>query len=162
VADREAGLAMYREYLAAHPEVVPTPEGDVVVTCFGDSVELADELMEFIVRGTKRATASLVAGYVAEGEPLPPIGAHWVCCDGSGRPRAVLRTWELRLGRFDSVDEKFAWDEGEYDRTLQSWVDGHRHYYTRQCAALGMEFTEDLEICFERFTCVWPPELADS
>ncbi|XBO44092.1 MBL fold metallo-hydrolase [Pedococcus sp. KACC 23699] len=159
--DRTAGLAMYADYLAAHPEVVPTPASEVAVECFGDSPELADELVEFIVGGTKRATASLVAGYAADEEPLPKVGAHWVCCDGSGRPRAVLRTWEIRLGPFRSVDERFAWDEGEYDRTLESWLEGHRRAHGREAARLGIEFTEDLEVCFERFSCVWPPELAD-
>jgi uncharacterized protein YhfF len=157
--DREAGLQMYADFLAAHPEVAR--DDDVEVVCFGDHPELADELIAFIVDGFKRATASLVAGYAAAGEPLPVIGAHWVCCDGSGRPRAVLRTTELRLGPFHSVDERFAWDEGEYDRTLQTWLQGHRRAYERQCARIGIGFSEDLEVCFERFRCVWPPELAD-
>jgi uncharacterized protein YhfF len=157
--DREAGLRMYADFLGAHPEVPAQDEVEVV--CFGDTPELADELGGFIFDGFKRATATLVAGYVAAGEPLPPLGAYWVCCDGSGQPRVILRTTELRLGPFHSVDTQFAWDEGEHDRTLQTWLDGHRRAYQRQCARLGIEFSEDLEVCFERFVSVWPPALAD-
>jgi uncharacterized protein YhfF len=157
--DREAGLRMYADFLGAHPDVARQP--DVEVVCFGDSPDLADELGSFIIDGSKRATASLVAGYVAAGEALPPLGAYWVCCDGSGQPRAILRTTELRLGPFGSVDTQFAWDEGEYDRTLQTWLDGHRSAYEKQCARLGIEFSEELEVCFERFVLVWPPDLAD-
>jgi uncharacterized protein YhfF len=157
--DRGAGLRMYADFLAANPQV--PRQQDVEVVCFGDTAELADELGGFIVDGLKRATATLVAGYLAAGDTLPPLGAYWVCCDGSGQPRAVLRTTELRLGPFRSVDTRFAWDEGEYDRTLRTWLDGHRRAYERQCARLGIEFSEDLEVCFERFVLVWPPDLAD-
>lgn len=38
----------------------------------------------------------------------------------------------------------------------------HRRYWTRVCAALGREWSEDDdEIDFERFCVVWPPERAD-
>ena len=157
--DRAAGLRMYDDFLEAHPEVPRRDDVDVV--CWGDNPAYADEILGLIVGGAKRATATLAAGYLASGDPFPPLGAYWVCCDGSGRPRAVLRTTELRLGPFHSVDPQFARDEGEGDRTLQTWLDGHRAAYERQCAGLGIEFSEDLEVCFERFTLVWPPDLAD-
>lgn len=157
--DREAGLRLYDEFLAAHPEV-PRRE-DTEVVCFGDTPDFADEILGFIVSGAKRATATLVAGYLASGDAFPPLGAYWVCCDGAGQPRVVLRTTELRLGPFHSVDTRFARDEGEYDRTLETWRDGHRKAYERQCARIGITFSEDLEVCFERFALVWPNELAD-
>lgn len=157
--DHAAGLRMYDEFLAAHPDV--PRRDDVEVVCWGDDAAYADEIAALILDGRKRATATLAAGYLASGDPFPPLGAYWVCCDGAGRPRAVLRTTELRLGPFHSVDTRFARDEGEGDRSLQTWLDGHRRSYERQCARIGVEFSEDLEVCFERFTCVWPPELAD-
>ena len=157
--DRAAGLAMWTDYRTAHPDV--PVDDDIVVECFGDGAALADELIAFVVDGPKRATAGLVAEYAADDNPLPRVGSHWVACDGSGRPRAVLRTWELRLGPVSSVDARFAWDEGEYARTLESWLDGHRRYWGRSCERLGIEYSDDLEVCFERFRVVWPPELAD-
>jgi uncharacterized protein YhfF len=150
---------MFNSYRAANPHL-PT-EDEVVVECFGDSPPLADELIAFVVDGPKRATAGLVAAYAADGEPLPRIGSHWVACDGSGRPRVVLRTHELRVGPLHSVDAQFARDEGEGDRTLESWLDGHRRYFRRECDRIGIDYSDELEICFERFEVVWPPELAD-
>ena len=157
--DRAAGRAMFEAYLAANPQL--PPEDDVVVECFGDSPALADELLAYVVDGPKRATAGLVAGYAAEGEPLPRIGSHWVACDGSGTPRVVLRCLELRLGPLHSVDEQFAWDEGEGDRTLESWLEGRRRYFARECGRIGIEFSDEVQVCFERFRVVWPPDLAD-
>lgn len=158
--DRGAGLRMWAAYRAAHPGLAP--EDEPAVEAFGDSAELADELIALVVGGPKRATAGLVASFAHDGDPLPRAGSHWVACDGSGRPRAVLRSTELRLGPLHSVDEPFAWDEGEGDRTLASWLDGHRRYFARECERIGVPFSDDLEVCFERFRVVWPPEVADA
>jgi uncharacterized protein YhfF len=154
--DREAVERMWAEYLAARPAAAATGD-EHPVDRFGDSAELADELIDLVLHGPKRATAGLVADFVAEGEPLPRIGAHWIACDGSGAPRAILRTTELRLGPIESVDDAFAWDEGEGDRSRDDWLRGHRRYFTRTCAARGDEFTEAHEVVFERFEVVWPP-----
>ncbi|HMM93920.1 MAG TPA: ASCH domain-containing protein [Phycicoccus sp.] len=150
---------MFEEYRSATPGL-PVQDG-LDVSWFGDSPGLADELLAFVLGGTKRATAGLVAEYAHEGERLPRVGDHWVVCDGAGAPRVVLRTTELRVGPLSSVDEQFAWDEGEYDRTLESWLDGHRRFFRRSCERIGLEFSDDLEVCFERFRVVWPPEHAD-
>jgi uncharacterized protein YhfF len=156
--DRAAAEQMWADYRAANPDV---PDEDHVIECFGDSPELADELLAFVTDGPKRATAGAVAEYQHEDEPLPRIGGHWVVCDGTGAPRVVLRTHELRLGPMSSVDEKFAWDEGEYDRTLETWLDGHRRYFARRFADLGIPYSDHIELVFERFRVVWPPELSD-
>jgi len=84
--------------------------------CFGDSVELADELVELILHGPKRATAACVAEYEAARAPLPRIGDLFVATDGAGQPRAVIKTTDVRVGPLSSVDVQFAWDEGEGDR----------------------------------------------
>ena len=158
--DRAAAAGMWSDYCAAHPERAVLQD-EPPVEAFGDSVELADELLGLVLHGPKRATAALVADFVVENEPLPRIGGHWVACDGSGAPRVVLRTVGLRLGVAASVDDAFAWDEGEGDRTRDDWLRGHRGYWQRVCRARGEEFTEDLEVVFERFRVVWPPEHAD-
>ncbi len=158
--DRSAAAALWASYRAATPGV-PEAEG-LEVGWFGDSPALADELLAFVLSGTKRATAGLVAEYVAEGESLPRVGEHWVVCDGSGAPRAVVRATELRLGPLSSVDDAFAWDEGEYERTRDSWLLHHRAFFRRSCERIGVEFSDDLEVCFQRFRVVWPPEHADT
>lgn len=161
--DLESATALWEAYLAAHPGVATGPEDAALpdVMHFGDSPGLADELVALVTDGPKRATAGLVAEFAAESDPLPRIGGHWIACDGSGRPRVVLRSTELRVGPLISVDAEFAWDEGEDDRTLASWLEGHRRYFRRSCGRLGLEFTDQLEVVFERFAVVWPPELAD-
>ena len=158
--DRDAAAVMWQAYAATHPEVVSAAP-DYTVERFGDSDALADELLAPVLEGPKRATAALVDDFVAEGERLPRVGSHWIACDGSGRPRVVIRSMELRIATFDDVDAAFAHDEGEDDRTLESWRANHRRYWQRTCTARGVTWSESDEIVLERFRVVWPPEHAD-
>ena len=155
---RDDAHAMWRAFAATTG--APMQEEPVVVR-FGDSAALADELVGLVLEGTKRATAGLVADFRHDGEPLPRIGGHWIACDGAGVPRAVLRSTELRLGTLASVDDAFAWEEGEGDRTRTTWLATHRRYFARTLAARGQAWDDDLEVVFERFRVVWPPEAAD-
>lgn len=124
--------------------------------CFGDTPELADSLIELILDGPKRATAGSVAEYGAAGEPVPAAGDLFVATDGSGRPRAVLRTTEVRIGPLSSVDDQFAWDEGEGDRSRADWLRMHTAYFTRAYERLGLEFHPHIDVVFERFEVVHP------
>lgn len=158
--DLDAAATMWREYAAAHPRAA-SAGGAHTVEGFGDSERLADELLALVLVGQKRATAELVSTYLADGDLPPRVGSHWIACDGRGAPRAVLRSTELRVGPLDSVDDDFAFDEGEDDRTRASWLREHRRYFERTCADRGDAFSEQEDVVFERFDVVWPPELAD-
>jgi uncharacterized protein YhfF len=130
------------------------------VVSFDDSPETATELAELVVDGRRRATAALLRQLSPDGEPLPIIGGYVVLVDGHGRPRAIWRTKELRLGPLVSVDEAFAWDEGEGDRTRASWLDAHRAFFGRLAERGGFALDDDIETVFERFEVVWPLEVA--
>jgi uncharacterized protein YhfF len=123
---------------------------------FGDTPEMADRLALLVRDGPKRATAGLIAEMDAGGEPLPQVGGHSVVLDGRGEAVCVIRTTETRIGRLDSVDDAFAWDEGEGDRTRADWLDAHLRSFARSCARLGIAWDDDLPVHFERFELVWP------
>jgi uncharacterized protein YhfF len=123
---------------------------------FGDSAEMADELGRLVLHGPKRATAGLLAAFEAEGEPLPAVSDRCLVLAGDGEPLAIVRTTDVRLGPLTSVDEDFAWEEGEGDRTRTWWLEAHTRFFTRQCQAMGMSFSADVEVVFERFELVWP------
>ena len=55
---------------------------------FGDSADLADELLDLVLHGPKRATAGSVAAFEHAGEALPVVGDVWIAADASGQPRA--------------------------------------------------------------------------
>ena len=146
-------MSLWSTYVAAHPEHAGE---EPARGRFGDSPALADELLALVVAGVKRATA----GPPDPAEPVR-VGGHWVVVDGSGTERLVLRSTEVRTGRLDSVDDRFAHDEGEDDRTRESWLREHRRYVRRVLGRPVDADVDDVEMVFERFTVVWPPEVAD-
>ena len=151
---------MWLAYSQASPRAVAACP-DYTVEHFGDSARLADELLGLVMAGGKRATAELADEFTARGDQLPRAGSHWIACDSNGIPRIVIRSTELRIATFDEVDADFAFDEGEDDRSLESWRTEHRRYWERGCAARGATWSESDEIVLERFIVVWPPEHAD-
>ena len=153
--DQTAAIEFWEEYRAARPDLATDPEPPSAEV-FGDHPELTDELLGLVLDGTKRATATLVVEFALDHQPLPRIGSHWIACDSTGRPRVILRDTELRIGDFSSVDEAFAFDEGEDDRSLESWRENHSRYWQRVGAHLDFEWTEHHEIVFERFEVAWP------
>jgi len=123
---------------------------------FGDSPELAHELVELVLHGPKRATAG--AAWAVDLEP--DLGAvphgYSVVTERDGTPRCVIRTTQLERCALNQVDAQFAWDEGEGDRTLADWLDGHRRFFTRECAREGVPFADDMPVQLERFELLYP------
>jgi uncharacterized protein YhfF len=143
---------MWEEFRAAgHPEAELAG-----AFAFGDSPGLADELAYLVLNGPKRATAGLVLEFERDGEPLPRPGDHSIVLNGHGDPICVIRTTEVEVKPLSQVDDQFAWDEGEGDRSLTWWRRAHERYFTRQCEQLGVPFRDDLAVVFERFELVWP------
>jgi uncharacterized protein YhfF len=119
---------------------------------FGDNAALADALAALALEGRKTATC----WPVADGQTTY-VGKRMVLLDGADQPRAVVETVELFQRRYDEVDEAFAYDEGEDDRTLASWREQHRRYFMR----LG-NFSERMLLWCERFRIVFVIDGAQS
>jgi uncharacterized protein YhfF len=116
---------------------------------FGDSAELADELLALVLMGKKTATCGALWQYEADGTPVAKPGERSIVLDGANRPRCVIETTEVKTQRFDHVDAKFAHDEGEGDRSYAYWRKAHEHYFTRQG-----RFAPDMLVVCERFRLV--------
>ncbi len=127
-----------------------------IVGCyaFGSGPVHADELLAFVTRGTKRATAGARLELAELDDPLPAVGQLWGLLDGAGEPRFVAETVDVVPGRLSEATPAFAWDEGEDDGTLESWLEGHRGWALQ----LGVTDPDQLEVLFERFRVVWPVE----
>ena len=111
---------------------------------FGDGPELADELLDLVLKGVKTATCS------TEDEPNTSMPRErWIVLDGRGEPRCVIESTEVSYRRYIEVDAAFAYEEGEGDRSLTCWRAAHRRYFGRQG-----KFSEDMMLMCERFRLV--------
>lgn len=128
---------------------LPAAYKDAVRFSFGDGPAMADELLALVLAGTKTATCGALSQFGEGGEPMPQVGRRDIVLDGRGRPAAVIETIEVTIKRFDEVDEQFARDEGEGDRTLAYWRAAHETYFARNGG-----FSPDMKVVFERFKLV--------
>jgi uncharacterized protein YhfF len=121
---------------------------------FGDSPELADELLKLVLAGKKTGTATLVIELEKEGDKMPEVGDYNIILDGKGKPAAIIRTTSVEITPFNQVEEEYAYSEGEDDRTLESWKREHWKYWTRKGQKLGYVMKEDLLVICENFELV--------
>jgi uncharacterized protein YhfF len=113
---------------------------------FGDSPELADELLALVLSGAKTATCSAKRDF-SDSYPMPHVGRRDIALDSKKVPRCVIETTEVTIKRFDEVDEDFAVAEGE--GPYEKWRREHEAYFERNGG-----FSEDLIVVCERFKVV--------
>lgn len=148
--DEQTINAFWQRYLAARGE----PEGKLAAPeawSFGDNPALADELCQLVLAGIKTATCSLLWEYEADGEALPQEGQLSIILDGQGKPSAVIETTQVIIQPFNQVDASFAYEEGEDDRSLESWRREHWRYFSRTSQSKGWQLGENMPLVCERF-----------
>ena len=110
--------AYWHSYLNTLPPDSPVRNEEYVVEAWDDSPRLADELGTLISNEIKTATCSALWEYEAEGEPLPEVGLRTIVLDGDGDPLCIVETTEIEVRPYNEVDARFAFEEGEGDRSL--------------------------------------------
>ncbi len=127
----------------------------IITDKFGDSPELADELLDLILAGKKTATCSSVWEYQEEGSEIPFVGMRSVILNGSDEPKCIIETTEVTIRKFAEVDTDFAAEEGEGDKTLNYWREAHRRFFSRTLPKIGREFSENMPLVCERFKVIY-------
>lgn len=139
-------------FCAAHPEHASAP---ILHDSFGDSPQMADELVALVLDGTKTASCSSRWQWDYDNEePLAP-GTLAVITDGDNQPRCILETTEATEMPFDAVDAQFAADEGEGDRSYGYWRTAHIGFFSRTLPRIGREFDEMMPVVCERFRVLY-------
>ena len=118
---------------------------------------MAEKLGALIViaSGTKTATCSALWEYEAEGEPLPETGLKIIVLDGNGDPMCIVETTELEVRPYGEVDARFAYEEGEGDRSLEYWREAHWRFFSRNLQDIGKEPATDMPLVCERFHVIY-------
>ena len=123
---------------------------------FGDSEEMANELGELVRKGIKTATCSLLWEYEHDGDTLPEPGELSIITDGKGQPICLIETTEVQIRPYDQVDSRFAYEEGEGDRSLAYWRQAHWHFFSKVCDRLDREPVASMPLICERFQVIYP------
>lgn len=132
-----------------------TADPDLPVTvpeawAFGATHAQADALLALVLAGVKTGTASSLWDYEADGDPLPVVGELSIILDGTGTPRAVIETTDVRTVSFDAVSPAHAFAEGEGDRTLAHWRTVHQRFWEEH-SENARGFAPDMPVVCELF-----------
>jgi uncharacterized protein YhfF len=151
----------WRQFVQSLPPGAERPEGCYDAFHFGVEKEEASEIALLVLQGIKTATGSVQWVYEFEGKAPPRPGDHGIVLDSGDRPVCIIETTEVRLLPFDEVDERFAWDGGEWDRTLASWRENYWAFIVSECARIHREPTEKTPLVCERFRLDYREPLAE-
>lgn len=146
-ADPVALRSFWEQARSSRPDL---PADIPVAWAFGATAVHADSLLALVLDGTKTGTASSLWDYETDGDPIPVAGELSILLDGSGEPRAVIETVDVRVVAFDEVGEAHAFAEGEDDRTLASWRRIHERFW-REHSTSARGFASDMPVVCERF-----------
>lgn len=153
--DNDQIEAYWRSYLDTLPAGSPLRDEQYVAEGWGDSPQMADELGALIAAGTKTATCSALWEYEAEGSPLPETGSKTIVLDGYNDPLCIVETTEVGVRPYNEVDARFAYEEGEGDRSLEYWREAHWRFFSRTLPNIGKEPTPDMPLVCERFRVIY-------
>lgn len=146
---------LWRAYLRSIGETPTATSKTFAAWSFGDTDALADELLELVLAGAKRATTPSVWELEARGEPMPQPGDLHIITDSTGVAQCVLQTVQVTVTPFNEVDAAYARIEGEGDGSLDYWRRTHRAYYERVLADTDHTPQPDMPVVCERFEVVF-------
>jgi uncharacterized protein YhfF len=148
--------AFWQAYLASLPHAEDAIRRFYEVFRIGNSPQASNEGASLIKQGLKTAISSLLCGHEATHKPLPEVGSLSIVTDSRGSPVCVIETLAVDVKAFADVDETFAYDYGEWDRTLATWRARCWELNAPRCHALGKVPTLEMALVCERFAVVYP------
>ncbi|TLG71520.1 ASCH domain-containing protein [Culicoidibacter larvae] len=124
---------------------------------FGSNEQSANNLLQLVLSGKKKATCSSLAYFEAIGEEVPKPGDFSIITDWAGTPFCVIQTKQVALMAFKDMTFDICKREGE-DEHLESWQSNHIYFFTEEGKQYGYEFSWDMEVVFEDFEVVYTEE----
>lgn len=125
--------------------------GGLRTLALGTPGEMRANLNTLVLAGVKTATAGLLTDeYAAENEELEHVGERLVLVDDQDALVGVVEVTVVEVVRFADVSWDFARSEGEGDRSIEEWREGHRGFWTRA----GFPVDDDTPVVCIRFRLV--------
>lgn len=146
----------WQRYLSTLPEDERKNTPSYGVDQFADTPEAATKVGKLVRDGLKTTTSSLVWGLEYIGETLPKVSAIELIVDGNDEPLCIIELTEVEVRPFNTVDEQFAFEYGEGDRTLAFWLQDNWDFHSHWCREIGREPSETMPLVFQRFRLLYP------
>ena len=147
--------AFWQAYLATRDNLPPPPLDPDPVWQFGNP-EAAGRVGQLVNEGIKTTTSGLLWEMEHEGVQSTQVRDHAIVADGEKTPICIIEVTEVEIKPFNEVDEQFAYDYGEYGRTLAQWRVASWEYFSEVCVSIGREPSETMPMVCQRFRRVYP------
>jgi len=148
--------SLWEAYLASLPEAATPHLYSDDVWQFGDTKAIATQVGHLVRIGIKTATSALLWEMEYDGEPLPQVGDIAMVANGEGEALCIIEITEVKIKPFNEVDEQFAFEYGENDRTLKQWRAESWDYFAQRCAVIGRQPIETMPLVCQRFRVLYP------
>jgi len=146
----------WQDYLSTLSEEDRKNVPAYLVDDFADTPEAATKVGKLVRDGIKTTSSSLLWGLESLGVPLPKVGDVAVVVDGHGDPLCITEMMEVEIRPFHTVDEQFAFEYGEGERTLAYWLSDNWDFHSRWCREIEREPSKTMPIVFQRFRLLYP------
>jgi uncharacterized protein YhfF len=148
--------SFWQAYLASLPVGTKPRMLSDTIWQFGDTNELATRVGHLVSTGVKTATSALVWEMDYDGETPPQVGEIATVANGDGEPLCLIEITQVAIKPFNAIDEQFAFEYGENDRTLQQWRAESWKYFAQRCAVIRREPNETMPLVCLRFRLLYP------
>ena len=145
----------WQAYLATQNNPEEIQERFYEAFSIGDTAASKNEGARLILEGIKTTTSDLLWSYELGSLGPPQVGSLSILTDGADKPVCIVESIRLETKAFKTVDEQFAYDYGEWDRTLASWREHIWWYYSKYCQEMGWEASEDMPLVCEWLRVVY-------
>ena len=78
-----------------------------------------------------------------------------IVLDSNHNPLCIVETTEVEVKPYDEVDARFAYEEGEGDRSLEYWREVHWRVFSRTLTGIGKEPATDMPLVCERLRVIY-------
>jgi len=129
------------------PVTFPVVDGLRVLE-LGTPGEMRARLNALVLGGRKRATAGTTDEY--DTNAYEQVGERLALVDDNLRRIGVVEVTATALTTFVDVPWSFAQAEGEGDRSIEEWREGHRRFWSAE----GVDVTDDLAVFLIYFSLV--------
>lgn len=137
----------WQAFKATHPAIT---NDHYDAWSFGSTAKMADDLAALVKSGRKTATTSALDLYEAD-ESLPVVGEYNIILDSHDHPVCVTQTKVVETVPFDQVSQEHAYHEGEDDRSLTMWQQGHEQFFKAAYHEMGRDFNFQIPCVCEAF-----------
>lgn len=118
---------------------------------FGNTKKEADYLLKLVISKKKKATSSLYFLYKNKPLSLPKAGDKNIITDSKGQNKCLIKITKVTIKPFSKINSKFAYKEGEGNKTLDYWKRTHKKFFIKTLKKLNKPFNEDILIVCEEF-----------